>query len=73
MTGYRPDYPMLRSFGITIEDNELLEPSHNPDTLETNIPNMYLAGVVLGGLRTGRWFIENAREHAEKIINNITR
>ena len=72
MTGYRPDYAMLKKFGITIRDNETLEPFHNPDTLETNIPNMYMAGVILGGLRTGRWFIENAREHAEKIINNIT-
>ena len=72
MTGYRPDYAMLKKFEITIRDNETLEPFHNPDTLETNIPNMYMAGVILGGLRTGRWFIENAREHAEKIINNIT-
>ncbi|KAA3617787.1 MAG: YpdA family putative bacillithiol disulfide reductase [Calditrichaeota bacterium] len=71
MTGYRPDYPLLEKFGILIGDDEFLEPSHNPDTLETNIPNVYLAGVVLGGLRTGRWFIENAREHAEKIISNI--
>ncbi len=71
MTGYQPNYPMLKKFGITIEEDEFLMPCHDPDTLESNIQNMYLAGVVLGGLHTGRWFIENAREHAEKIIRNI--
>ncbi len=73
MTGYRPDYKMLKNFGIEIKENDILEPTHNPDTLETNIKNMYLAGVVLGGLHTGRWFIENAREHTEKIIKNINK
>jgi bacillithiol disulfide reductase len=73
MTGYRPDYKMLKNFGIEIKKNDILEPTHNPDTLETNIKDMYLAGVVLGGLHTGRWFIENAREHAEKIITNINK
>jgi bacillithiol disulfide reductase len=73
MTGYRPDYKMLKNFGIKIKGNDILEPMHSPDTLETNIKNMYLAGVVLGGLHTGRWFIENAREHAEKIIKNINK
>ena len=71
MTGYKPDYPFLKKIGIHISDDETLLPEHNPETLETNIKNIYLAGVVLGGMNTGRWFIENAREHADRIIGDI--
>lgn len=70
MTGYRPNYPFLKKLGIGY-NNAAMVPEHNTSTLESNVENIYLAGVVLGGLNTGRWFIENAREHAEKICNSI--
>lgn len=72
MTGYRPNYDFLKTIGIEIQDDGFLTPFHKPDTLETNLPDIYMAGVILGGLHTGKWFIENAREHAEKIIGSIT-
>ncbi len=71
MTGYRPDYPFLRRIGMEIEEDDFRTPRHNPDTLETNLPGVYLAGVVNGGLHTGRWFIETARVHAAIIIKHI--
>ena len=46
-------------------------PVYNPLTMETNMPRMYLAGVVCGGMNTHVWFIENSREHAGKIIAHI--
>ena len=39
--------------------------------MESNVPGIYLAGVVCGGLKTNKWFIENSREHAQKVIHNI--
>ena len=53
-------------------DNDLLIPAYNPETMETHLPGLYLAGVVCGGLNTHIWFIENSRIHAEMIVNNIT-
>ncbi|KAA8481806.1 thioredoxin reductase (NADPH) [Arcticibacter tournemirensis] len=71
MTGYRPNFNFLKHIGIncSIDDRKL--PSHNPDTMETNIPGVYMAGVVCGGMDTHTYFIENSREHAVKIVNNI--
>lgn len=71
MTGYRPDYRFLKENGINISGDEYKTPEHNSETLESNTEGIYLAGVVLGGLHTGRWFIENAREHADKIMADI--
>ncbi len=71
MTGYQPDLSFLESIGIRLSDDEERKPSYNPDTHETNIPNLYLAGVICGGMDTHSLFIENSREHAEKIIENI--
>lgn len=61
MTGYHPDYTFLEKAGIKISEDEKQIPSFDENTFETNIPGMYLAGVVCGGMDTGRWFIENAR------------
>lgn len=72
MTGYKPNFTFLRSIGIDLSPDELLQPTYNPDTMETNMPNIYLAGVVCGGMNTHVWFIENSREHAERIIGHIT-
>ena len=72
MTGYKPNFTFLRSIGIDLSPDELLQPTYNPDTMETNMANIYLAGVVCGGMNTHVWFIENSREHAERIIGHIT-
>lgn len=70
MTGYLPNIDFLRNCGIELK-GDLLNPFYNPDTMETNIPNLYLAGVVCGGKDTHMWFIENSRIHADMIIKNI--
>jgi thioredoxin reductase (NADPH) len=71
MTGYHPDYEFLKKIGVNISADENLLPLHNEETFETNIKGVYLAGVVCGGMTTGKLFIENSREHAVKIFNNI--
>jgi len=71
MTGYSPDYSFLEKTGIAIADDALKTPVFDESTLESNIPGIYLAGVIIGGLGTGKWFIENTRDHAEKIIKSI--
>ena len=73
MTGYCPDYTFLKNSGVEISDDEFMTPVYNPDTLETTCSGLYLAGVLIGGLGTGKWFIENTRDHAEKIISHIKR
>ncbi|MDO5607128.1 MAG: YpdA family putative bacillithiol disulfide reductase [Capnocytophaga sp.] len=70
MTGYLPDFDFLRNSGIALQ-GENLNPLYNPETMETNVPNLYLAGVVCGGKDTHLWFIENSREHAGRIVRNI--
>lgn len=70
MTGYLPDFNFLKKIGIHLE-GDCLNPNYNTETMETNIPNLYLAGVVCGGKDTHLWFIENSRIHAEMIIGNI--
>lgn len=71
LTGYQPDFDFLRRTGIRLSDDSRLEPFYDPATMETNIPNLYLAGVVCGGMNTHIWFIENSRVHAEMIVRNI--
>jgi thioredoxin reductase (NADPH) len=73
MTGYQPNLEFLRKMGIELSDDEVRKPMYNEETHETNKPNIYLAGVICGGMNTHRLFIENSREHALKIINNIRR
>ncbi|MBW3523184.1 YpdA family putative bacillithiol disulfide reductase [Chryseobacterium sp. NKUCC03_KSP] len=70
MTGYLPDFIFLKNSGIDLQ-GECLNPVYDPETMETNIENLYLAGVVCGGKDTHLWFIENSRIHAEMIIRNI--
>lgn len=71
MTGYKPDFSFLESLGVAFQEDEFHTPLYNELTNETNQPHVYLAGVVCGGLKTNKWFIENSREHAPLIINNI--
>lgn len=70
MTGYLPDFDFLKNSGIELQ-GECLNPLYNSETMETNVKNLYLAGVVCGGKDTHLWFIENSRIHAEMIIKNI--
>ena len=71
MTGYQPDFSFLSKLGIKLGDDEYKTPVHNPDTMETNIEGIYLAGVICGGLKTNKWFIENSRDHASIIFSNL--
>ncbi len=70
MTGYRPNFEFLKKLGIKLTDDKFV-PHYNPETMETNLPGLYLAGVVCGGLDTHLWFIENSRVHADMIIGDI--
>lgn len=67
MTGYHPDFSFLEAQGIRL-DPVTRRPECNPDTLETNIPGMYVAGVVVGGKHTSDIFIENGRFHGRQIV-----
>lgn len=72
MTGYQPNFTFLANMGIALSDDEKQHPSYNQETMETNVPGLYLAGVVCGGMDTHIWFIENSREHADRILQHIT-
>ncbi|MEJ5262823.1 MAG: YpdA family putative bacillithiol disulfide reductase [Ignavibacterium sp.] len=73
MTGYHPDYNFLSDAGIKFSSDENKIPLFNPETFQTNVEGLFLAGVVCGGMETNKWFIENSRDHAENIFNYITR
>ena len=72
MTGYRPNYAFLKSIGIIL-DPETNIPVFNEETLESNIPQLYVAGVILAGDNTSKLFIENTRHHGKQIIKDIKR
>ena len=71
MTGYRPDYEFFEKIGLKFHDDEFRTPKMNEETLETNIPGLFLAGVAAAGLKTSKFFIENTRVHAGMIIKRI--
>ncbi len=71
MTGYQPPFDFMKRCGISFSDDPYHTPLYNETTMETNVPNLYLAGVVCGGLKTNKWFIENSRVHAEMIIADV--
>jgi thioredoxin reductase (NADPH) len=71
LTGYQPNLQFLRSMGINLSEDEVMCPAIDNDTHETNVNNIFLAGVICGGMNTHRLFIENSREHAVKIIETI--
>ncbi|QHS60359.1 YpdA family putative bacillithiol disulfide reductase [Chitinophaga agri] len=71
LTGYQPNFSFLEKAGVTLSRDAKKYPTYNPDTMETNMPGIYLAGVVCGGMDTHVWFIENSRDHADKIIAHI--
>ncbi|MBN2012375.1 YpdA family putative bacillithiol disulfide reductase [candidate division KSB1 bacterium] len=71
LTGYHPDYQLLTSIGIEISNDDIKAPAFHPGTHETNVPGCYLAGVVCGGMRTGKYLIENSRDQAVKIFDHL--
>ena len=73
MTGYQPNFNFLKKVGIKIGTDKNKTPIHNKKTMETNISGLYLAGVICGGLKTNKWFIENSRKHSINIINHINK
>jgi thioredoxin reductase (NADPH) len=66
MTGYHPDFDFLGGLGVRLEGPDKL-PVCNPVTLESNVPGIYLAGVIVAGSRTNEIFIENGRFHGRQI------
>lgn len=72
LTGYKPDLNFLEKMGIQLSNDELKIPVYNPETMETNVEGLFLAGVVCGGMQTHKWFIENSRVHATMIVDYIT-
>jgi len=71
MTGYQPNLDFLRSLGIQLSDDEVKKPTYDEASYETNVTNVFIAGVICGGMNTHRLFIENSREHAEKVVQTI--
>ncbi|MEJ8819054.1 YpdA family putative bacillithiol disulfide reductase [Lacibacter sp. H407] len=70
-TGYQPNLRFLEKMGIALSNDDVRKPDYNEETHQTNVPNIYLAGVICGGMNTSRLFIENSREHALKILRSI--
>lgn len=73
MTGYKPNFKLMKKFGIDLTDDEKKMPVFNDGTLETNRKGVYVAGVVCGGMDTTKLFIENTRVHADHIAVDIDR
>lgn len=71
MTGYQPNLNFLRKVGINLSQDEIMKPQYDENSMETNLKNVYLAGVICGGMNTHSLFIENSRVHAERIIQKI--
>ena len=71
LTGYHPDFDFLRSVGIELA-TEQLRPVCDPENLESNIPGIYVAGVIVAGSRTNEIFIENGRFHGKLIAAHLS-
>ncbi len=71
MTGYQPNFSFLEKIGIEIGTDEFKTPVYSPETMESNVAGVYLAGVICGGLKTNTWFIENSIVHASLIMSDI--
>ena len=70
MTGYHPDFDFLRQLGIQLAPPEM-RPVCDPETLESNVAGVYLAGVIIAGMKTGEIFIENGRFHGQQIAADL--
>jgi bacillithiol disulfide reductase len=70
LIGYHPDYDFLRSVGLELSDMQN-RPVCDPETLESNVPGIYVAGVIVAGSRTSEIFIENGRFHGKQIAAHL--
>jgi thioredoxin reductase (NADPH) len=70
LTGYHPDFAFIEKLGVRL-DPESRRPALDANTLESNVPGIHLAGVVIGGRHTGEIFIENGRFHGKQIIQAL--
>ena len=70
LTGYRADLRLLRSLGVQVDDTTGV-PRHDPATMETNVPGVYIAGVLSSGFDANKIFIENGREHGGRICDHL--
>jgi thioredoxin reductase (NADPH) len=70
LTGYHPDYDFLRNLGIKLAATDC-KPECDPQTLESNVPGIYVAGVIVAGSRTSEIFIENGRFHGKQIAEDL--
>ena len=71
LTGYKPNFKFLENIGIQFSNDEKRKPIYNEETMESNVQNVFLAGVICGGMETHKWFIENSRIHAKMIMSTI--
>lgn len=71
LTGYQPNFKFLDQAGIKFSEDKKNIPNYNPETMESNVEGLYLAGVICGGMETHKWFIENSRIHAKLIAEDI--
>ena len=72
LTGYHPDFDFLAALGIQFSATDR-RPICNPQTFESNVPGIYLAGVIVAGMKTGEIFIENGRFHGAQIAADLKR
>jgi thioredoxin reductase (NADPH) len=70
LVGYRPDVSLLAGAGVAF-DPETLVPAYDPESCETNVPGLYVAGTVQAGTETHQVFIENSRDHGERIVRHL--
>ena len=70
LTGYRADLSLLRSLGVAVDETTGV-PQHDPATMETNVPGVYIAGVLSSGFDANKIFIENGREHGARICDHL--
>jgi thioredoxin reductase (NADPH) len=71
MTGWRPDRQFISGLGIDIDDETGI-PSHDPDTMETNVPGIHIAGVLAAGYNANKIFIENGKLHGPNIVEAVS-
>ncbi|MCL6268253.1 YpdA family putative bacillithiol disulfide reductase [Flagellimonas myxillae] len=71
LTGYMPNFTFLEQLGIELSNDEKKLPTYDPNSMETNVDGLFLAGVICGGMETHKWFIENSRIHAPIIVKAI--
>ncbi len=73
MTGYQPNYSLFAALGLPVNDDDACKPVFDENTLETSLPNVYMAGVACAGKQTSKLFIENTRDHGAVIVGNLVK